>query len=834
MGAAHGNLEAMAQPTGPVRSEQLLEHAAWLRALARALCSDEHAAADLEQETWLAALRGGAQARDARAWLGSVARRLAASVGRSEGRRRAREADVAGSRMPEAPDASETPASVELSARLAQAVAELDEPYRTTLALRYYEGLPPRRIASRLGLDERAVESRLRRGRERLREALDRRRGGREAWFGAAAALALAGSEGGGRGVALAAALLLLGAGVGGGFALHRARGGAVEEPRAEVDLRTPEVLASALESAPREEVAQDARAAVAAPEAGLELVVAGEDTPLAGVHVTWRDARGRREATSDAAGRVRFGSDAGVSELRPVVAATARTRSHQVHVPAAAWTRLEIPRRGGRIAGRVVDLDGRTVPDAEVLAWAGQGGTPDLQRPDRTVRADALGRFALEDMASEHGWLQGWSLAARASGLCSFGTLDGQVDPRTDTSEVVLVVEPSWDVRGRVSDAAGRALAGVPLVHFRGGYEPERGGRSVDGSGWNPGRHSFDLESGADGGFAFQVVADAPDAKVGWRLQANSPRHEMALVDIEGPGWLDVTLEWGARLEGVVLDARLRPVAGAKVALTAHERREPALTDAQGRFAFEGLDELEGALLAVTAEGHALAVAALDLDAANEPQRIVLEPPCRLAGVALDADGKPWPNAMVVFEGDRVIDSAWLPRSRGWRWEDLCVRSDLWCDPQGRFEVGGLCPGRYVVSLRDGATRDFVAYAEIELRPDDPAELELRAGTGLERALTIRGRVVDSTGAPAEVFVIDARRFLDGEQQPEQDVVQRRFEGTGGAFEIRGLRPGRWEFGAFHWDAEGHQGTPASDPRIYGPGIVDLGELRFAESPRR
>src|SRR5262245_24525771 len=67
----------------PLDPELLLQHAAHVRGLAQALVLDAELAADVEQETWLAALTNAPrELRDPRAWLARVvqngARRLRA------------------------------------------------------------------------------------------------------------------------------------------------------------------------------------------------------------------------------------------------------------------------------------------------------------------------------------------------------------------------------------------------------------------------------------------------------------------------------------------------------------------------------------------------------------------------------------------------------------------------------------------------------------------------------------------------------------------------------------------------------------------------------------
>ncbi len=162
--------------------ELLLEHAVWLRRLARELVRDPGTADDLVQDTWLAALRARPDlGRPLRPWLARVMRngatqRLRAAAGRS-----ARESRVA---RPEAvPSARELVERAEQQRVLVGAVLSLPDPYRETLLLRFYEGLGPTQIAAALDLPVATVRTHLHRGLQRLRERLDRENGGdRKAW----------------------------------------------------------------------------------------------------------------------------------------------------------------------------------------------------------------------------------------------------------------------------------------------------------------------------------------------------------------------------------------------------------------------------------------------------------------------------------------------------------------------------------------------------------------------------------------------------------------------------------------------------------------------------
>ena len=161
---------------------ELLAATPSLRRLALSLVNDEHVAGDLVQEAWLAALRRrGDSPRDPARWAHAVVRRLLYGLTRSSVRRRTRERLSADARLSPAPDTlleqSQTLRGV------ASAAAELDEPYRTVIRLRYWEDLSPPEIAARLDRPIDTVKTQLRRGLESLRERLDREHGeDRTAW----------------------------------------------------------------------------------------------------------------------------------------------------------------------------------------------------------------------------------------------------------------------------------------------------------------------------------------------------------------------------------------------------------------------------------------------------------------------------------------------------------------------------------------------------------------------------------------------------------------------------------------------------------------------------
>jgi RNA polymerase sigma-70 factor (ECF subfamily) len=163
---------------------QLLCHAAWLRRLALHLAQGHDGADDALQDTWLAALRARPSTdEDVRPWLARVLRNAFARQGRTATRRRRREeAATAFDPVDEEPGAAALE-RVELQRKLATLVTELEEPYRTTVVMRYFEGHSAAAIARALAVPEGTVRWRTKEGLDRLRARLDQAHGGdRKAW----------------------------------------------------------------------------------------------------------------------------------------------------------------------------------------------------------------------------------------------------------------------------------------------------------------------------------------------------------------------------------------------------------------------------------------------------------------------------------------------------------------------------------------------------------------------------------------------------------------------------------------------------------------------------
>lgn len=163
------------EPTHPevtattIDVEELLAHDAWLRGMVRDLVEPD-LVEDVVQETFLAAWLKG-RVHNLPGFLRRVGRNLAFRQRRSAGRRRARERVRA--RDEALPATAEMLERLEAHRQLTAAVADLEEPYRTTILLRYFEGLSPKAIAARQGVPASTVRTRVERGLQQLRGRLE-------------------------------------------------------------------------------------------------------------------------------------------------------------------------------------------------------------------------------------------------------------------------------------------------------------------------------------------------------------------------------------------------------------------------------------------------------------------------------------------------------------------------------------------------------------------------------------------------------------------------------------------------------------------------------------
>ena len=164
----------------------LMAHLEWLRRLALCLAADRDDADDLVQETWMAATRSPPDGRRSpRPWLAEVMRNLRRMAARRASRRKSREQAVAAEVGMGGAATDVLLERLELQRTIAALVYGLEEPYRTTVLLRFFEGRTARDIAEVQGIPAGTVRWRLNEALRRLRKRLDSQHGGQRAGWAA-------------------------------------------------------------------------------------------------------------------------------------------------------------------------------------------------------------------------------------------------------------------------------------------------------------------------------------------------------------------------------------------------------------------------------------------------------------------------------------------------------------------------------------------------------------------------------------------------------------------------------------------------------------------------
>ena len=805
---------------------ELREETAWMRRLAKALVGDAHRAEDLAQDAWVAALEGGREPASRRGWFATVLSRRASTGRRARGRRTDRERRAA--RPERGPGADEAVARVELQERLAREVFALEEPFRQAIALRYFQGWPPRRIARELGLDVRAVESRLRRGLARLRERLDAaHEGRREEWLGGVAALAL-----GGEGLKLAP----IGAAVAGvavaawvGLGPLRAGPAAGPERAAEAGLaavaaasRSEELVQAWAGSEGAGEVALESvrRSAAATPLAAAEQVArvrllrAGDLEPLAGVIVE----QGAGAWTADGDGVVVVPwPEAQVFRVQQ----TPSTPYFDVQVDSPGDHQRLVPQRGGTLRGTVVDLEGNAVPLAEVRLFRDprKAGTP-WQLPALVARADAAGRFEFTNLADFNGGATHlYRVLASTPDLFSSLEVEGRVGGE-HVAETVIVLEPAAPLEGHVAAWDAEHLRHARVTAYPRnleGFERARDlfrelGRGRNLWGELDRFPSLSFATERDGRFRLPLPATTRHVQVDHR---DYPQWR---AYVEPGEFVEAWLGEGSLLRGRVLGPNGAPVEDAVVRIMAHEDRPATGTDAEGVFEFEALTPLDGLVLVVLVEGLAGSVTSVDLRAGLNEVAVRLEPEFRVEGRLVDAGGEPVPRVQLQIVGDRLVESSWFPRHRGATWQDLLSwlpgwsnglvpSSRAWTDGEGRFEFGGLHPGRFHVETHHHSQRTWARV------PADGGPFTVVLGE-TPGAASVRC-VLDPWPERPELSSVTLRPYVEGEDQPALWRGSVSAEPVDRGFEARGLTPGRWQV-----MATAAEGVHSSEVLELGPGL--------------
>ena len=361
----------------------------------------------------------------------------------------------------------------------------------------------------------------------------------------------------------------------------------------------------------------------------------------------------------------------------------------------------------------------------------------------------------------------------------------------------------PGGGLRGWVLGPDGEPLAGA-AVRVTGRRPPdahESDGTLLRGT---PSRETVTAPGGE-----FEVLGLAPGpAKLEVRAPHSAPYSAAVEIVAGARTQHTVRLETAGVVFGTVRDGGGAPVEGAEVRFEriGHFLASEATSDAGGGFRLEHLPAGRVELVAEHPE-RGKAHASLDL-AGGVPARWdpVLQEGRVLAGRVVDEAGQPWVGWRVRGFGDRILEP------EGGRWYQRTHT-----DAGGRFQFVG-CPAD---PLRIEVEADERSPLPVAVRQEVEAggpELVIVVPAAELPSATLRGAVVGPDGGPAAATV-SARL---GDQWPPYRAET---DPATGAFELEGLRPGRF------WIAVDARELPAQHfpaATLAPEEVLDLGPLQL------
>lgn len=709
--------------------EELLAHADFVSSLARKLVLDENRAADLSQSAWVAALEHPPAAeKPLQAWLTKVMRNFAVTLHRRESRRRQWEQATA--RPESLPSAEEIVEKMEIRRLLIDAVLGLDEPYRSTLILRYYENLSTREIAMRKNLPLETVRTREKRGLERLRIQLDAlHKGNRESWLSSLGALA---------GLELAL-------------------------PAAQSSMATTGILTMTTKKF-------------------LALMLTAAAMLLVGASlILWPDRR--EDADPDYAETTSVANPSPSETESPLVDSTNREPLLPEHeaARAPAFYRQSL----GGFSGRVLEQDATPVPGlkVEVLGFTIDGLFQGMNALEEE-RPPALELLSLASRTAEDGTFLVEGVFPRAYYLLALDRggerptvrmIDALPNPGETRDLGDIMLRRPKTLTGRVRDERGKPLSGVrvraaqvPPIIFSFGVQDVRPGSSLRFQG-DPLFHKscvFDFPpalfrllemlpipetlSAGDGSFRLHgvptgpvtVVADKPGYLSPWKgVVASSKKEEQEVGEL--------TLSSGLTLRGWVLDARGDPVPDVEVRMGPSLWNQdwcvltpPVTTDAQGAFKVRGFPSSTVCGVIRRHPGDAWKF----VGPVHAEEEMIFRLPADTGLRVRVKDGKDAPVSSACIKIREQSLQNIMPSH-----VPITLNDRIEAEEAGWYRIHGLAPGRYEMLVQ---AEGYAPALESLKLGNDPLEKEVTLSPGHEVRIRIMDREASCPVEWADVFI--------------------------------------------------------------------------------
>lgn len=818
-----------------VTLEMLLEHREWLRRLALSVARDPSVADDLEQDAWIAAMhKPPREPRAIRGWFRQVVKNAFRERLRRDERRGRRERH--GVRTGEEPSTADIVARAETQRLLVERVFELREPYRTTILLRYFEGLDSNEVGRRMDCPANTVRVRTARALRQLQSELDDAHESRAAWMvlllpglgiplpdsltaqmssdtpNAASAQKRVRPE---RTVPMRSALrpLVVAGGLAAVALLALLSWQALSGPDAATDAETAEADVAVVDGQDENADSDRARGArtreVSASESDTrvagatritgEVRLADGDRPAVDVEVSLVGTAGVvTTARTDTQGRFALDGVEPALGFRVQAAASGLATAESDAFDLAPRETRHVDTlwldRPSRAVVKVVDPTGRPAEGATVEVYAVRRTVTaadwrgELPQPTYTAQTDEAGMASVEDLA-----LGSWTFRAKHPEHAPAGLPAQPLSRGGVELNVVLHLATAHSLEGTVYGADDEPLANAVLLML----PPKDAVPSQTPEPISPLR--IETKTDEDGRYRFDALPHGhhslsvlPEGGLACRI---------GVVEIPNLSEFDVRLD-GGTLTGTVTERGTgRPLAGAVVRAGVWRRHSPtflsATTDAEGNYTItvplggfvNGPPTGEGGATAtdvhfqVSLEGYAMPPQSgrhqwqgdWVINGATTQWDVELVQAASMSGQVVGPEG-PVAGADVTLE----------------LWHDVlgAIPYTARTDGDGRYEVPGVLPGRVRGFVRQegliqspapiGTWRDSEQPDEVTTTVPESGEatldLRLIAGSGL------RGAVRDAAGRGIGAVVVEAVGATRSRTTTTAD----------GSFAIGGLTAGR------------------------------------------
>ena len=813
--------------------ETLLENFEWARQLAMGMARDSHLADDLVQEAFRIGLeKPPKKASKTRAWLAQVMRNNLRLHYRGGGRRRRREEKVAVQDSVDSHPLAPMEREESIDA-VSRTMLGLPEPFQGTLVLHYWDNLSLQEISNRTGVPGRTVESRLRKGRQLMKERLDRQFDGEGVWAMVVMPLlsvpsppppllksAVASSA--------CIALILGGIAIFGdspfsakthnveaGAIVVAASGTTINAAPSEPMLLHREMLASQGQLTPLpafvnssvEVHLYDESTGVSLPNVSVPLIQYGdlEEALARGVEplgvfykqkywaiLALDSAVSNEEGIASAQavpGALYIQVDNGLFSAEYSMLESESALHRRIMRSKKGWKRLELPliKRFGSAHGRIEDSVNEEALEGAVLEfWQGNFSKP--PRPaEFEVAANLEGDFEMMNIISKR---RGCSLSASAPGWVSPFVYRAWPDFGPDFRDIHFSLVPAQRV---VIEVIGED--GLPVQDAKVTVAPRQNAAlppSIEGGSYIH-RTWATQTTDAQGHVVFDALPD------GLRVEVRAAEFGFRAASIpNGATRFEMRLERGVTVAGRVIDEQGQAVDSALVTLFSEEGTLPAQTDGEGHFQFTHISRNQSVRLQFHKTNYAwwvsesLQAGALSFYeiAAVKAQTIM----GRVTPLPADLDFKQPPLSVSPVAMDRfqgLSSAMWMPS-----FEAVLLKD-------GRFVIKDLPTGDFLLKFTtpEGAVWTHRASAgdrDLVLGPDPDLKLQKISGTVFRDGDA-------STVAFAQLQAFRVDRLVDAQANHAHTVMTMMAPSVAatadGHFELAALPPGKYSLCC--WDPE-------------------------------